>query len=136
GGGVAPGFLPFLYVSSACYMLVGGVTFGMSEAVVADREKYGMLKYVRISPAWLQSYLIGRGLSRAAVAVLGALLAVGIGLTLLAEVRAGLGREGVAWGWLAVYVVLGTLMLLSLGLILAGAALNLPRYGMFLSEAV
>jgi ABC-2 type transport system permease protein len=117
-------------------MLVGGVTFGMGEAVIADREKYGMLKFVRISPAWLQSYLIGRGLARAAVAVLGALLAVGIGLALLPEVRAGLGRHGIAWGWLAVYVLLGTVMLLSLGLILAGAVLNLPRYGAFLSEAV
>src|SRR5262245_38339693 len=29
----APGYLPFLYVSTACFMLVGGITYGMSHAV-------------------------------------------------------------------------------------------------------
>src|SRR5436309_12960603 len=44
-GAVPDGFVPFLYVGSACYMLVAGVTFGMGDAVIADREKYGMRKY-------------------------------------------------------------------------------------------
>src|SRR2546423_1015591 len=51
-GSQAPaGYLPFLYVGSACFMLIGGVTAGMAAAVIADREQYGMLKYVRLSPA-------------------------------------------------------------------------------------
>jgi hypothetical protein len=37
----------------------------MSSAVVTDRESYGMLKIIRISPVRLRTYLIGRGLSRA-----------------------------------------------------------------------
>ncbi len=137
-GGAAPveGLLPSLYVGSACYMLVAGVTAGMSEAVIFDREKYGMLKYVRISPARLPSYLIGRGLARAAVAMLGAGIALLAGLLVLPEVRAQLLGHGTAWGWLFVYLAGGTIMLMALGLILAGAMLNLPRYGTFLSEAV
>ena len=55
--------LPFSYVGNAVYMLVGSVGFGMSAAVVTDRENYGMLKYIRVSPIGLQSYLIGRGLA-------------------------------------------------------------------------
>jgi ABC-2 type transport system permease protein len=136
-GGVVPaGYLPFLYVSSALYMLVGGMTFGMGSAVVADREQYGMLKYVRLSPVGLQSYLIGRGLSRAVQAALGILLALGMGLAALPEVRAALGRQAIAWGWLTVYAALGTVMLVALGLLLAGILLNMARHGQFLCEAV
>jgi len=51
GNAVASEFLPFLYVSNSCYMLVGAVTFGMTWALIVDREHYGMLKYIFISPA-------------------------------------------------------------------------------------
>jgi ABC-2 type transport system permease protein len=134
--GVPAGFLPFLYVSSACFMLVGGVTLGMSQAVVTDRESYGMLKFIRISPARLRSYLIGRGLSRGGQAGIGAGLTVAVGLVLFPELRAALDGRGVAWGWLLVYLTIGAVMLVALGLALAGAVLNMARYGMFLSEGV
>jgi len=133
---VPAGYLPYLYVSNACYMLVGAIMFGMSWAVIADREHYGMLKYVYISPLPLRSYLVGRGLGRAFEAVLGALLTLGIGMLLLPEVRAALGRDGIAWHGLALYLAVGAVLLLSLGLILAGAVLNMARYGMFLSEGI
>jgi ABC-2 type transport system permease protein len=135
-GQVAPGFLPFLYISSACFMLIGGVTFGMSNAVVSDRESYGMLKFIRISPVRLRRYLIGRGLSRAGQAAVGALLTVGVGLLLFPGLRAALDWRGVAWGWLLLYLGTGLVMLTALGLLLAGAVLNMARYGMFLSEGV
>ncbi len=136
GGVAAPGYLAFLYVSSACFMVVGGVTFGMSTAVVTDRESYGMLKFIRISPVGLRTYLVGRGLSRAGQAAVGALLTLGLGLALFPELRAALAGTGIAWGWLLVYLVTGTVMLVALGLILAGAVLNMARYGSFLSEGV
>lgn len=136
GGGPAPGFLPFLYVSSACFMMVGGVTFGMSNAVLTDRESYGMLKFIRISPVQLRTYLIGRGLSRAGQAATGALLTVAVGLAFFPELRTALDVGGMAWGWLPVYLLLGSVMLVALGLIVAGAVLNMARYGTFLSEGV
>ena len=135
GGAVPAEYLPFLYVSSACFMLIGGVTFGMSNAVVSDRESYGMLKFIRISPAKFRSYVVGRGLSRALQALVGAVLTVGVGLALFPELRAALGGP-IAWGWLLLYLAAGVVMLLALGLLLAGAVLNMARYGMFLSEGV
>jgi ABC-2 type transport system permease protein len=135
-GRVAPDFLPFLYVSSACFMVVGGVTFGMSQAVVTDRESYGMLKFIRISPVRLRTYLIGRGLSRTGQAAVGALVTLLLGLAFFPELRAALGSQGIAWGWLAVYLVIGVVMLMALGLVLAAAVMNMARYGMFLGEAV
>src|SRR5438874_10146836 len=111
-GGQAPqGYLPFLYVGSACYLWVGGITFGMTQAVVSDRDQYGMLKYVRISPARLSTYLLGRGLSQGMQASFGVLLALLMGWILLPEVRAVLGRDGIAWGWLLLDLAVGSAML-------------------------
>jgi ABC-2 type transport system permease protein len=134
--GVPPGFLPFLYVSSACFMLIGGMTIGMTQAVVTDRESYCMLKFIRISPARLRSYLIGRGLSRVGQACVGAVLTVAVGLALFPEMRTVLDVQNVSWGWLAFYLTAGSAMLPALGLLLAGIVLNMARHGMFLSEGV
>jgi ABC-2 type transport system permease protein len=135
-GNATPGYLPFLYVSSASFLLVGGVTYGMAHAVISDRESYGMLKFIRISPARMRTYLIGRGLSRAVQACVGAGLTLGVGWALFPEVRTALGGQGIAWLWLALYLLTGLAMLVTLGLLLAGAVLNTARYGMFLSEGI
>ena len=92
-GGIRPGLLAFAYVGNAAYMLVGAVGLGMSGAVVADREQYGMLKYLRVSPAGLRAYLTGRGLAGGAEGLLGALLTLGIGALL----PIGVG-EALSWG--------------------------------------
>jgi ABC-2 type transport system permease protein len=63
-------------------------------------------------------------------------LTAGVGLALFPELRAALGGQGIAWGWLLLYLVSGVVMLVALGLLLAGAVLNMARYGMFLSEGV
>lgn len=135
-GEAAPGYLSFLYISSACFMLIGGVTYGMSSAVVTDRESFGMLKFIRISPAHFHSYLLGRGLAKAAQAAVGATTTVLFGLLLFPELRQVLFAGHTAWGWLIIYLVLGSVMVVAIGLILAGAVLNMARYGMFLSEGV
>jgi ABC-2 type transport system permease protein len=133
---VPPEYFSFLYVSNAFYLLVGAISFGMSWAVISDREHYGMLKYMVLSPVRLQTYLVGRGLAGSVQALLGTLITLAVGLAFFPEMREALGRHGVAWGWLAVYLVLGTVMLLAIGLLLAGAVLNMARHAMFLSEGV
>ena len=91
-------------------MLVGGMTAGISRAVVADRESYGMLKFIRISPARMGTYLIGRGLSCAAQAAIGAMLTLALGLVLFSELRAVMGFATIAWGWLLFYLAVGAVM--------------------------
>jgi ABC-2 type transport system permease protein len=132
----APGFLPFLYVSSACFMVLGGVTFGMSNAIVSVRESYSMLKFIRISPVRLRSFLIGRGLARAGQAGVGTLLTLTVGLLLFPEIRDAFVGHEIAWGWLLLYLFSGAVLLVALGLLLAAAVLNMSRYGMFLSKGV
>src|SRR5262245_65592511 len=80
-------FLPYVYVSNACFGLVGTVMFGMSYVIVTDREHYGMLKYIFISPARFQGYLLGRGLARALEGIVGGGVTVVAGLFLFSGVR-------------------------------------------------
>jgi ABC-2 type transport system permease protein len=130
-----PEFLPYVYVSNACFGLVGTVMFGMSYVVVSDRENYGMLKYIFISPAVFQGYLLGRGVARALEGFLGGLVTVIAGLLLFSEVRSSID-SGIDWFWLTVFLLVGCAMLYSAGMILAGAVLNMHRNGMFLSEGI
>jgi len=135
-GRVPVAFLPYMYVSNACYMLVGAVMFGMSYAVISDREHYRMLKYIYIGPGHLQTYFVGRAIAGAVQALLGGLLNLGIGALAFVEVREALGRHPTEWGWLAFYLLLGTVLLVALGLILSAAVLNMARQGMYLSEGI
>ncbi len=135
-GAVPAAMLPFSFLGNALFMLVGAVAGGMSGAVVADREYYGMLKYLRISPIGLRSYLLGRGLAGGLEGLVGALFTVAAGLLLPLGLWQALAGRHLAWGWLLLYLALGVVMLLALGLFLAGAVLNMARHGQFLSEGV
>src|SRR5262245_5490459 len=135
-GGVPRELLAISYVGNAVFMVIGSVGLGMSGAVVADREYYGMLKYVRLCPAGLQTYLVGRGLGGAGEGLLGAALTLLVAAVLPLGVRQSLSWGAVSWGWLGLYLLVGLVLLLSLGLLLAGVVLNMARHGMFLSEGV
>jgi ABC-2 type transport system permease protein len=128
-------FLPYVYVSNACFGLVGTVMFGMSYVIVTDREHYGMLKYIFISPARFQGYLLGRGVARALEGIVGGGVTVLAGLLLFSEVRSSVAG-GIDWAWLVVFLVIGSAMLYACGTILASAMLNMHRNGMFLSEGI
>jgi ABC-2 type transport system permease protein len=134
--GIAPEFLPYMYVSNACYGLVGSVMFGLSYAVVRDREHYRMLKYIYISPAHFQTYFLGRGAARASEGTLGGVLNMVVGFVLFSQVRAAVDAESLNVPWLLVYLVIGCVLLWACGMILAAACLNMSRNGMFLSEGV
>ena len=131
--GIAPEFLPYMYVSNACYGLVGTVMFGLSYAVVRDREHYRMLKYIYISPAHFQTYFLGRGAARGAEGTVGGVLNITVGLILFAQVRAAVGIDV---PWLLLYLLIGGMMLWACGMLLAAACLNMSRNGMFLSEGI
>jgi ABC-2 type transport system permease protein len=133
GGRVPAEFLPYLYVSNACFGLVGTVMFGLSYAVVRDREHYRMLKYIYISPGRFQTYFLGRGAARGLEGTVGGVLNITVGLFLFAELRRSVGVDV---PWLVVYLAIGSVMLWACGMILAAACLNMSRNGMFLSEGI
>jgi ABC-2 type transport system permease protein len=132
---VAPEFLPYVYISSACYGLVASVMFGMSNVVISDRESYRMLKYIFISPAQFQVYFLGRGLAKAMEGLVGGIITIVAGLS-LPPIRAALSFETIDFGGLLVYLTIGSVLLWSCGMLLASAMLNMTRSGSFLSEGI
>lgn len=135
-GLVPQAFLPWIYVGSACYGLVGAVMFGMSYAVISDREHYRMLKYIFISPAAFRTFFVGRGLSGGLQALVGGLINLTVGIIIFPEIRYAFHGFSSDWPWLFVYLPLGAALLTILGLILAGTVLNMARQGMFVSEGI
>ena len=134
-GRVPTEFLPYIYVSSACYGMVGTVMFGMSYVVISDRESYRMLKYIFISPARFQVYFVGRGLARAAEGFAGGVITIATGL-MIPDIRAAVQADSINVPWLIVFLAVGGVMLWAAGMILASAVLNMSRSGMFLSEGI
>lgn len=133
--GLRTEFLPYIYISNACYGLVGTVMFGMSYVVISDRESYRMLKYIYISPAQFQAYFVGRGLARALEGVVGGAVIIATGL-LIPKIRDAVHFAGVDVPLLLAFLGIGAVMLWACGMILASAVLNMSRSGMFLSEGV
>src|SRR5438105_184860 len=136
GGRVPAEFLPYLYISNACFGIVGSVMFGLSYGVIRDREHYRMLKYVYISPVHFQTFFVGRGLAQAAEGSVGAVINIATGLLLFADLRSAMRWDGIELGWLALFLTVGLAMLWACGMILAAACLNMSRNGMFLSEGI
>ncbi len=128
-------FLPYIYISNACYGLVGCVMFGMSYVVISDRESYRMLKYVYISPGWFQAYFVGRGAARALEGLAGGAITIAAGL-LVPKIRDALQFTTLDVPLLLAFLGVGTVMLWAGGMILASAVLNMSRSGMFLSEGI
>jgi len=133
--GLRTEFLPYIYISNACYGLVGTVMFGMSYVVISDRESYRMLKYIYISPAQFQAYFVGRGLARGLEGLVGGTVIIATGL-LIPKIREAVHFAGVDFPLLLAFLGIGAVMLWACGMILASAVLNMSRSGMFLSEGV
>jgi ABC-2 type transport system permease protein len=124
-----------MYVSNACFGLVGCVMFGMSYVVISDRENYRMLKYIFISPAQFQAYFVGRGVARMMEGAVGGGITIAAGL-FIPEIRDHLSLARIDWPWLAGFLAVGVVMLWAAGMLLAAAVLNMSRNAMFLSEGL
>lgn len=127
--------LPFVYVSNACFGLVGCVMFGMSNVVTSDRDGYRMLKYIFVSPARFQAYFLGRGIARALEGIAGGAITILAGLA-LPGIRTGIDLAAIDWPWMLAFLAVGFVMLWAAGMILASIVLNLSRSASFLSEGI
>ncbi|HEX8231445.1 MAG TPA: ABC transporter permease [Chloroflexia bacterium] len=132
-GGQRDSFFDYLYVSNAFFMVVLQALSGMAWAVLDDRENYRMLKYIYTSPARHLSYLLGRAVAKVLIGMVTTLILLVTGVLFLG-LRIDLSQ--IAWGWLIVYFILGLVILLSLGIVMAGVALVVARNGAAIGEVV
>src|SRR3972149_1711629 len=123
---------PYIYLGNAFYMYVGQVMTGISWAVIDDREHYKTLKYMYVAPIRIPLYLMGRAVARFLTGSFSVLITILFGMLFL-SLQIDLGA--INWLLFGVSLVLGVILLASMGLILAGFTLLLARHGDYLGDA-
>jgi len=121
GGEAGRAFRPFVVVGSALWSFVVSGIAGLAWAVIEDRERYRVLKYVYVSPSDFLTVLIGRGVARLGVGLAGVVLTLVVGVVALG-VPFDLWR--VDWPLLAVVSVAGLASIVALGLLMAGVCIQ------------
>lgn len=132
-GGLQSPLFPAVYVGNALFIYVPSVLSGISWTIIDDREHFGMLKYVYTAPVNVFAYLVGRGVAKAIVATIAAVIMLLFG-TLVLRVPVHIGE--VNWALLAGALIAGAAMLSFFGIMLGGATLLTARHNYGMGEAV
>jgi ABC-2 type transport system permease protein len=132
-GGLQNPLFPQIFVGNAFYIYVAMVLMGVSQAVIEDREHYGMLKYMYVAPLNICVYLLGRGMAQAAMAT------VAVSITLLFGIIAlgiPMPPASIDWGMLFAAWLFGLAGVAFGGILLGGIALITARHSFSIGEAV
>ena len=132
-GGLQNPLFPLIFVGNAFYIYVAMVLMGVSQAVVEDREHYGMLKYIYVAPLNIHAYLAGRGVAQAIVATMAVLITLLFGIVALGIPMA---PARIDWGMLFAAWLFGLVGMAFGGIFLAGISLITARHDYFVGEAV
>jgi ABC-2 type transport system permease protein len=125
------GYLEPAYVGNAFFQIVPALLGGVSLAVIEERERYQMLKYVVLAPRAAFPFLAGHAAARAILAFLGVAVLLAAGVAFL-DIRFPSFHPGL----LAASLVLGFACLGALSFALAGISLLVARHGHFAAESV
>jgi ABC-2 type transport system permease protein len=112
---------PFVIVGSALWSFVVSGVAGLAWAVLDDRERYRMLKYIYVSPSSFITILLGRGIARLAVGAMGAGITLAVGVLVLG-VPFDLGA--VDWPLLVIVLILGVITICALAIVMAAVCLQ------------
>lgn len=132
-GSGQPGAIAFLIVGSAAWAFVGGGILGLVTAVLDDRERYRMLKYVVVSQAPFPAFLVGRSVAQLVISTVGFLVTLGIGIVFLG-VR--IDPAAVNWILLAASMAGGLVGVMAIGIAMAGFCLQLRQEAWSYPEAL
>jgi ABC-2 type transport system permease protein len=132
-GGLRNPLFPQIFVGNAFYIYVAMVLMGVSQAVIEDRERYGMLKYVYVAPLNVHAFLLGRGLTQATMATVAVLIMLFFGIIVLGI---PMPPATVDWGMLFVAWLFGLVGVAFQGIFLAGISLITARHGYYIGDAV
>lgn len=121
GGPAGREFRPFVVVGSALWAFVISGIAGLAWAILEDRERYRVLKYVYVSPSDFLVVLVGRGVARIAVGIAGVVITLIVGILLLG-VTFDPARAN--WPLVVASTILGLGAIVSLGLLMAGVCIQ------------
>jgi len=121
GGNATAQYRSFVVIGTSLWTLVQTGITGLSFAILDDRERYRMLKYLYVSPSDFGIMLLGRGVSRLLIGVSGAAITIVLGVLLL-----GVPFDPFHVDWLVLVVTIagGLTVTLALGLFMAGVCLQ------------
>ena len=132
-GGLQNPLFPQIFVGNAFYIYVAMVLMGVSQAVIEDREHYGMLKYMYVAPLNVHAYLLGRGVAQAIVATMAVLITLFFGIVALGI---SMAPASIDWGMLFAAWLFGLAGVAFGGIFLGGISLITARHNYFVGEAV
>ncbi len=132
-GGGRPDYISYLIVGSACWTFVGGGMSGFVWAVLDDRERYRMLKYVVLSAARFLPFLVGRASAQLVAATAGFVVTLLVGVVFL-EVQ--IDVTAIDWRLLVPTMAVGLGSIVALGLAVAGLCLTIRREAWSYPEAI
>lgn len=121
GGPAGRAFRPFVVVGSALWSFVVSGIAGLAWAVLEDRERYRVLKYVYISPSDFLTALVGRGVARIGVGLAGVVITLVVGVVVLGV---PFDVAGVNWPLLVASSAIGLGAIIALGLLMAGVCIQ------------
>ena len=121
GGDATARYRSFVVIGTALWSVVLSGVAGLAWAILDDRERYRMLKYVYVSSSDFLVVLLGRGVARLGVGSAGAIITLVIGVLFLGV---PFDPARVDWPVLVVATVLGLLSIVALGLLMAAVCLQ------------
>ncbi len=133
GGKTSSDLFSFIFVGNAFYMYIGGILFGISWAVIDDREHYETIRYVYISPVRMYTYLVGRGTARFLITTFAVVIILLFGKLFL---KIPMYMSKIDYPFLLSCLFFGLTGVVALGLILAGICLVVPRHSWLMNEGV
>lgn len=132
-GGTDPEYRSFVVVGTALWSFVLAGIAGPAWAILEDRERYRMLKYIYVSPSDFMVVLVGRGVARLGVGAVGTLITMGVGVLVLGV---SFDVERVDWPLLAAVIALGVVAIVGIGLMLAAVCLQARQESWSYPDAV
>lgn len=121
GGASSAEFRAFVVVGTALWAFVLSGISGLAWAILEDRERYRMLKYIVVSPSDFGAVLLGRGVARVAVGAMGALITLAIGVVALGvPFQPGL----IHWPLLVLVMAGGLVTLVAVGVLMAAVCIQ------------
>ena len=121
GGDASIMYRSFVIVGTALWAVVISGVAGLAFAILDDRERYRMLKYIYVSPSDFQIVLLGRGVARLGVGAAGAIITLAVGILLLGV---PFDASAVDWPVLVVATLIGLASVVALGLLMAAICLQ------------
>ncbi|MFQ5906334.1 MAG: ABC transporter permease [bacterium] len=123
----------YIFMGNAFYMYVGSILFGISWAVIDDREHYETIRYIYAAPSSFIVYLVGRGVSRFLIATAGVIIVMVFGKVAL---HVPIKIETIDIPFFSASLLVGLTGVVNLGIILAGICLVVPRHSWLMNEGV